>query len=65
MQTAYRTSRRQGASDVHVRHAGRNGRKIETEGTTVTTTVTDKPLYIVNGIETKEIGKLDPDRIGA
>ena len=35
----------------------------ETEGTTVTTTVTDKPLYIVNGIETKEIGKLDPDRI--
>lgn len=31
--------------------------------TTVTTTVTDKPLYIVNGIETKEIGKLDPDRI--
>lgn len=37
--------------------------KSETEGTTVTTTVTDKPLYIVNGIETKEIGKLDPDRI--
>lgn len=35
--------------------------KSETEGTTVTTTVTDKPLYIVNGIETKEIGKLDPD----
>ena len=37
--------------------------KSETEGTIVTTTVTDKPLYIVNGIETKEIGKLDPDRI--
>ena len=37
--------------------------KSETEGTTVTTTVTDKPLYIVNGIETKEIGRLDPDRI--
>lgn len=28
-----------------------------------TATATDKPLYIVNGIETKEIGKLDPDRI--
>ena len=38
----------------------------ETPGTSeslATATATDKPLYIVNGIETKEIGKLDPDRI--
>lgn len=38
----------------------------ETPGTSeslATATAMDKPLYIVNGIETKEIGKLDPDRI--